>query len=1727
MTGDQQYNLGNGRNPFQIDFGKLKSGIKAEEFKDNSAMLEIFNASDTNKNEVLDQNEVSVFVDKLVNAAGEDTTLSERETRNFLRAEKEAQEQAGGQSSQVKVKASDVFSFLNKWQNWSQTTNVKSSEVVDDQRIVTYEDGAQEVINKDGSKVVTHNSGATTIIASYNKDGKLVKEEKTDNQSGVVETILYDDDGSVKEHTKTLTTDDGETITQFIGTEGFANGKPVKEIIDDGSGNQIVSEFDYTGENNYTKTTTSANARTVVTVNNNEPVSANSVRLQNGIKVGELQIDYVNNTRTETSYNSEGQILNQLVVDGNDNSATATAFDPETGRRVQSVKVKDNQQYVANYDGNGNTLVIVQNGETVQQLSQVFDRTQGELAASNKGVIHRDANGQYYFLVGQEIRIAGELDPEHAGLQGRHSAEEEISAYSQQEFQRVAERLNGRPLKEVTVDKDYANLTEFAKDLLKSEGIENPTNQQITDKTNELIVINGNIVPRQGQVLSSAKTDAEIQQEARIAEENAAIQRQRESAAEEGAEIANVLKSEIDAVKTNSIGKETFQTALHKITPDNVVETLAAYDELSPDESLAEAMSWELTSSNRTIASSSEYILNQLIQRAENSGVDKSVINELTARANDAIARNKASDMGRIFQGFAQAIRNIELLSKDEVNEARLQTSEQQQASAVAALESVVGEAEDAFNNQLDSDGWAGWVVDRMSGAWGSQNREKLVRQDIETFQNQINELKNAKTEAEFKAKFKEIYGIDYDPVQVAAYEKMHDLYRNAAHHYAVENSFNNTTSLLRSSSVLTEERRVDYVQSVVPGRPSDTRVTITSKEQVYERELGKFAEFLGMGDKNAGMAQINDAFREAGLENASIDEKYAFLSEKANACSELLHQQTMAATGGKDFETIQNQYENSYIGAFGTENDIALRVNKYNDSQQVGATVLKSGVKIVAGVVIGICTYGAGVVPLLAAASAQTAVSFAVDASDLASSKNGGTAEQYLTIARNSAIDGVSQFVSGGASQIIKGANLGRVATYALNTATDTAVDMGVEYLQTGEVTWQSTLMSAGFSLGGQFVGDAIETRQQRKADRAVASQWADMSADQQMAYVANDPRWSSAMQADIDPLYNNDLIPRNWSSLTDEQKVAFNQQRQIASNRWRAMTAQSDIDPMLRPIPAEYQRPADFDSLPKEEQRAFNKRYNDFLKQRQIDHANWLETHQGVSTDGRSSLTSGDHHRYVQDYSSESLGRGAGVDNASGTVCDMSGNALGVGERADISYQQYVDARVDGEMFRSAGLSQDITDLEVRMYSMGAANHAVLYGADVNTRDALSKCPKAVELHLDNDRAMVNTAHDLSVNAYSGKNLPADSGLQFIDEIKDPTTGLRAKAYKGADGKIFIAYEGSCKAADFRVDHQMLDGHLPDQFAGAVAFKDRIKQQFPDSQIIVTGHSLGGSLSQLVASSDSDLLAITFDAVGMKNVVNGNNLNDFGNCANYIVKGDVISNMREQVGATAFMEGNTYIDPAKASAPVRTVTDPYGKTVTIRENSPHDLSATNAGAMDKIRIREEELDAKILRDAPPVADISDRNYAPKYEIVETTTAEATNAWWKAQGYTEPPYLPNTEVQIIELTEPTTFVRVLDGDSDDSGLFGSGVFGGWVMKQEDLLKPDGTMMSPFEIQQKFALKTTPTHIVDVTFPAGTKIRTGEVNPLPQWNKKGGGIQYDLMGQRVGRFDNARRLVSE
>lgn len=135
------------------------------------------------------------------------------------------------------------------------------------------------------------------------------------------------------------------------------------------------------------------------------------------------------------------------------------------------------------------------------------------------------------------------------------------------------------------------------------------------------------------------------------------------------------------------------------------------------------------------------------------------------------------------------------------------------------------------------------------------------------------------------------------------------------------------------------------------------------------------------------------------------------------------------------------------------------------------------------------------------------------------------------------------------------------------------------------------------------------------------------------------------------------------------------------------------------------------------------------------------------------------------------------------------------------------------------------------------------------------------------------------------------------------------------------------------------------------------------------------------------------------------------------------------------------------------------------------------------------------------------------KYKVIGEQTTEESNEFWKSVGYTDSPYKPNQKAQIIELTDDTKFVRTYDGKN-------STMYGSWVMKYDDVKG-----LTPEEIADKFALPQVPKYMCDCTLPAGTQLRTGECNPLYGW--KGGGQQFDMMGARVGKFDNEREIPTK
>lgn len=113
--------------------------------------------------------------------------------------------------------------------------------------------------------------------------------------------------------------------------------------------------------------------------------------------------------------------------------------------------------------------------------------------------------------------------------------------------------------------------------------------------------------------------------------------------------------------------------------------------------------------------------------------------------------------------------------------------------------------------------------------------------------------------------------------------------------------------------------------------------------------------------------------------------------------------------------------------------------------------------------------------------------------------------------------------------------------------------------------------------------------------------------------------------------------------------------------------------------------------------------------------------------------------------------------------------------------------------------------------------------------------------------------------------------------------------------------------------------------------------------------------------------------------------------------------------------------------------------------------------------------------------------------------------------GYETPPYQSETFVPEIRLTQDSTFVRVYDGKTSLQR-------GGWVMRADDI-----SGLTPAQIQNKFSLPSTPVYVTDVRIPAGTTMRMGIAAPVEGWGS-GGGLQFDLMGQRIGDFINPRVL---
>jgi predicted esterase YcpF (UPF0227 family) len=206
-----------------------------------------------------------------------------------------------------------------------------------------------------------------------------------------------------------------------------------------------------------------------------------------------------------------------------------------------------------------------------------------------------------------------------------------------------------------------------------------------------------------------------------------------------------------------------------------------------------------------------------------------------------------------------------------------------------------------------------------------------------------------------------------------------------------------------------------------------------------------------------------------------------------------------------------------------------------------------------------------------------------------------------------------------------------------------------------------------------------------------------------------------------------------------------------------------------------------------------------------------------------------------------------------------------------------------------------------------------------------------------------------------YSYKNgSPAPDGYKVVKSVDNKDTGFHAEVLvKGND--VIVAYRGTdiTSVQDIRNDVAMARNKIPAQATDAIKVYDQVKQDYPNSDVTVTGHSLGGSLSQIV-SSVRGCDAVTFNAYGTKDMFeNSANIKE-ENIVNYVNEWDPItmSSAENHVGETYAVKGENLRNPHK----LETMTDLESREYRTPENLKEHKNVLN-----RIENKAEHVSSKI----------------------------------------------------------------------------------------------------------------------------------------------------------------------
>lgn len=401
------------------------------------------------------------------------------------------------------------------------------------------------------------------------------------------------------------------------------------------------------------------------------------------------------------------------------------------------------------------------------------------------------------------------------------------------------------------------------------------------------------------------------------------------------------------------------------------------------------------------------------------------------------------------------------------------------QAETLNMLTSQLDNAKAAFNEQMKQDGWAGDVADGISVLWGSENRASKVREDIAEYGKTLKELKGCKTEAEFNKKFKEKFGIAYN--------------KNAIANYMLKPSAANFKKAFGSKQSI-GERVAKYNESQQQG----AAVVKTGAEVAGAIALTAATVATGGAAGVIAAAAVAGATTMAADVIAEETDRMKITGQYKDADGNIVKDNKGVFRDGTDHgEIMKDGLIDGGIAALTLGGSKAFtkayKVGKAAYSANKTASAAEKGITQVAKQSTKVAEKGLAKVSETTEKGLARVGTQSANATEKGLAKVGESTEKGLARVESQGANATEKGLAKIQPQIqgentatnaafnattkAQGVTISKTEQAIIDTAVDTAVGAGAEYMQTGQVTVEGTAMNMAIGAGG-LLGEKLSTK-------------------------------------------------------------------------------------------------------------------------------------------------------------------------------------------------------------------------------------------------------------------------------------------------------------------------------------------------------------------------------------------------------------------------------------------------------------------------------------------------------------------------------------------------------------------------------------------------------------------------------------------------------------------------